>query len=45
MIGEHLCYVTDNVEAVNVEDSGPWAAEEHPGVVTEELLRFASAAN
>lgn len=45
MIGEHLRHVANNVEAVNVEGSGHWVAEEQPGVVTEALLRFFSAAN
>jgi pimeloyl-ACP methyl ester carboxylesterase len=45
MIGEHLRHVANNVEAVNVEGSGHWVAEEQPGVVTEALLRCFSAAN
>lgn len=45
MIGEHLRNLANNVEAVNVEGSGHWVAEEQPGVVTEALLRFVSAAN
>ncbi|TCG08227.1 alpha/beta hydrolase [Paraburkholderia steynii] len=40
IIGDHLRHVATNVEAVNVQGSGHWVAEEQPAVVTGALLRF-----
>ncbi|MFJ3486870.1 alpha/beta fold hydrolase [Pseudomonas sp. NPDC090202] len=44
IIGEHLRHVADNVQAVNIEGSGHWVAEEQPAQVTEALLKFLPAA-
>ncbi|AUT65914.1 alpha/beta fold hydrolase [Paraburkholderia terrae] len=40
IIGDHLRHVATNVEAINVQGSGHWVAEEQPAVVTGALLRF-----
>ncbi|MBP0594216.1 alpha/beta hydrolase [Paraburkholderia sp. LEh10] len=40
IIGEHLRHVATNVEAVNVQGSGHWVAEEQPAAVTGALLKF-----
>ncbi|MEI5995902.1 alpha/beta hydrolase [Paraburkholderia bengalensis] len=40
IIGDHLRHVATNVEAVNVQGSGHWVAEEQPAAVTDALVRF-----
>ena len=45
IIGEHLRQVADKVQAVNVEGSGHWVAEEQPAIVIDALLKFLPPAN
>jgi pimeloyl-ACP methyl ester carboxylesterase len=40
IIGDHLRHVATNVEALNVQGSGHWVAEEQPAAVTGALLKF-----
>jgi len=40
VIGNHLRHVANNVEAINVEGSGHWVAEEQPAAVTDALIKF-----
>jgi len=40
IIGDHLRHVASDVQAVNVEGSGHWVAEEKPAAVTDALLKF-----
>ncbi|MEM5369132.1 alpha/beta hydrolase [Paraburkholderia azotifigens] len=40
IIGDHLRHVAARVEALNVQGSGHWVAEEQPAVVTNALLKF-----
>ncbi|MBN3763607.1 alpha/beta hydrolase [Burkholderia sp. Ac-20365] len=40
IIGDQLRHVATNVEAVNVQGSGHWVAEEQPAIVTNALLKF-----
>jgi pimeloyl-ACP methyl ester carboxylesterase len=40
IIGEHLSHVATNVQAVVIQNSGHWVAEEQPAAVTDALLRF-----
>jgi pimeloyl-ACP methyl ester carboxylesterase len=40
IIGEHLSHVATNVQAVVIQNSGHWVAEEQPEAVTDALLKF-----
>ena len=40
IIGDHLRHVANNVQAINVEGSGHWVAEEQPAAVTDALIKF-----
>ncbi|WP_109479837.1 alpha/beta hydrolase [Paraburkholderia sp. C35] len=43
IIGDQLRHVATNVQAVNVQGSGHWVAEEQPAIVTDALLKFLPA--
>jgi pimeloyl-ACP methyl ester carboxylesterase len=40
IIGDHLRHVAINVEALDIQGSGHWVAEEQPPAVTDALLKF-----
>jgi hypothetical protein len=43
-IGDHRRHVASDVQAINIEGSGHWAAEEKPADVADALLKFLPAA-